>query len=318
MKKHLSYISETDQKKEFYHNVQNRHIDQKFLYLDKSSVEVYYKTTHKHISKKSTDISDKSCYTTLKKYIQKDIRTAIISLGCGNSGIEKQAIKQLVEEGYKIMYVGVDTSQEMLDLAEKNLSDIKTDKIFLHIDMVDGDFKEEITEVTKHCGKNIFGFLGGTLGNVNQTHIADSMYNTLGKGDLLWIGVKIQPNPTMEENMKLFNYYAKYLSDGTEKMWFKPLEEIGVPFSAGRMNIKMTHEHSVGALLFIFYFTFDKKVIVDMDGKKIHFLPNEEVQLQNIRAYHPETLIQFFEEHEFKFLDMIDRKNDRKQFVFKK
>ena len=318
MNRHLSHISKEDLEKEFYRNVQDRHIDQKFSYLDKDSVEEYYQTTCQHTGKKRINATENSYYTVLKKHVERKNKIALISLGCGNAGIEKHAIEKLLKEGYNIMYVGVDTSLEMLKLAEKNLSDVEIDKIFLHMDMVDVSFKNEIDKITKGCGKKIFGFLGGTLGNVNQTNIADSMYNTLEEGDLLWIDVRIQPNPTMEENMKLFGHYTKYLDDGTEVRWFSPLKNIGVPFNAGKMNLKMIQEQSVGALLFVFYFTFNKKIIVKIGGKKIHFLPNEEIKLQNIRVYHPETLIKFFKEHEFKFINMVRRINKGGQFIFKR
>lgn len=317
MTEYLSYVSEEDLKQEFYRNVQDRYIDQKFLYLDKTSVEEYYHASSKQKNNERMKAGVYDYYGVFKKNLNKKQKAAIISLGCGNARAEKRSLRKLSEENYDITYIGVDISKKMLDEAEQNLAEIPFNKIFLRIDITNNNFKEVINKATKDCGGRIYTFFGGTLSNVNQTLIADSLYNTLKKDDRLWFDIRVRPDTTMEANMKLFNRYTKYLSDGTEKMCFRPLEKIGVPFDAGKMNVKMTYETSVGALLFTFYFTFKKKIIVNINKNRIHFLPNEEVKLLNIRTYDPETLITFFKEHEFKFLHKMI-KAGRGQFVFKK
>jgi hypothetical protein len=317
MNKIISYISDTELENEFYRDVRDRYIDQKFLYQGEDSVDGYYNLEHEHVEEVEGG-SDYSEYTkVIEKLLVKNTRSAFISLGCGNASIEKNALKQALSNGYSITYVGVDTSLGMLEEAKKNLEDLPIDKVFLQIDMIDDRFKEKIAAATQECDNRIFAFIGGTLANVNQTNIADSMYNILEKNDYLWVDVRIRPDTNMETNMKIFNRYERYVYDGTERWWFIPLEKIGVPFTSGKMNMKMVYEHSVGALHFMFYFTFTEKVVVHVDGNTIHFLPNEEVKLQTIRVYHPETLKNFFKEHEFNLvLQEIDGEDG--QFIFKK
>jgi hypothetical protein len=52
-------------------------------------------------------------------------------------------------------------------------------------------------------------------------------------------------------------------------------------------------------------------------GEKTHLLPNEEIELINTRAYHPETLVNFFKEHDFKLIGKKLKGNEG-QFMFRK
>lgn len=297
----VSYISRTLFQNEFARDIRDRHLDQKFLYTDPESALQYYRVLEEKKKKMATqDFTGDEYFTFLKDRLTKDERIAIISLGCGNSEREKKILKELKENGYDFIYVAVDSSHPMLEMSEKELADLSIEKWFIEMDMTDNSFKDKIVELTKDYPKRIFSFLGGTLGNVNQTNIADVLYNILSHGDLLWLEVGARLDMTTESDLRLFNRYASYLqNDQVMSFYFHPLAKIGVPYDTGKMNLKTQQERSVGALLFTYYFTFGKKFVIELDRETIHFLPNEEIELQNNRVYHPETLISFFEEHEF-------------------
>ena len=59
MTEHFSYLSEKSLKKELFRNIQNRYIDQKFLYLDKTAVDTHY---HKKIEEENTQRMKKGLY----------------------------------------------------------------------------------------------------------------------------------------------------------------------------------------------------------------------------------------------------------------
>lgn len=313
------YISKEELEKAFEQGVRDRYIDQKFLYIDKEGADNYYNAAKKDREPSSSvNLSSEDYFNFLKDHIHIGQKIALISLGCGNASLEKLSIKKLVEEGYDIMYVGIDISKPMLHLAQENLAEIDIEKHFIETDFFSESFKEEIVYLTEGCNTRIFAFIGGTLGNVNQTNIADTLYNLLSKEDVLWIDVRIRPDTSLESNMLLFNRYASFLDNPNQvRFIFHPMSMINVPLSSGKINLVTIHEKTVGALLFRFYFKFDQKVIINLHGERIHFLPDEEIKLQNIRVYHPETLISFFKEHEFRFVDM-QIKNGRGEFIFRK
>lgn len=312
------YISKDDLEKAFEQGVRDRYIDQKFLYTDEEGANNYYVVANKNNASLVANLSSDNYFDSLKTHISLNQKIALISLGCGNASIEKLSVQKLVEEGYCITYIGIDISKPMLHMAQKNLSDIDIEKHFIETDFFDESFKQEIVALTTECDVRVFAFVGGTLGNVNQTNIADTLYNLVSEKDILWIDVLIRPDTSLESNMKLFNRYASFLNNSDrQNFYFHPMALIGVPLSSGKINLVTIHEKTVGTLLFRFYFKFEQKVVIDLHGERVHFLPNEEIKLQNIRAYHPETLINFFKEHEFQFVDMQITNNIGK-FIFRK
>lgn len=319
MEKIISYISDTGLKKKFMHCVRDRQIEQKFLYTAKSGATQYYeilKDKQRKMGNKIYGVEDD--YTLLSQVIRKDEKMAIVSLGCGNSERERKILEKLHNEDYNFIYIGVDSSKSMLKMAEKTLKDLNIEKQFVASDIANENFKDDISQLTKKYPKKIFAFLGGTLGNVNQTNIADVLYDTLSEEDILWLEVAIRSDVNMETNMKIFNRYASYL-ENKEIMdfYFHPLAQIDVPRSAGNVILKSFQEKSVGALHFTYSFNVKKKVVVTHKGETIHLLPGEEIELQNNRVYHPKTLIDFFSEHDFILIDKCIRKSFG-QMLFKK
>jgi len=304
MSPYISTVNEDDLARDFTQHVKNRYIDQKFLYLEDEAAETYYILSGRHLDAmedEATEMDD--YYEILSSLIHEHGVDCLISLGCGDASIEKSALARLAKDPKQsVQYIGVDISRSMIRMAEKNLKDIDIDKRYLHSDITKDVFVSKLRELTKGCKKRVYALFGGTLANLNQTNIADTLYNILEDGDMLWLDVRVRPDLSLEENMKLFKWYTDYLTDETGPFMFSPLARMGVPKDAGRLTLKMHNESSVGALLFKFHFQFDKKAVVDLNGEKIHFLPGETIKLLAVRAYHPDTLISFFEEHDFKLV----------------
>lgn len=315
----ISLINESELHKEFSRDIRDRRLDQKFLYTDPESADTYYDLHHSHKSGIKKSFSNDDYYTFLKKNLgNTKQKIGVISLGCGNAEKEKEALAKLSLDGWELIYIGVDSSMRMLELAQENLKDAPYERKFIQTDFIDDSFKDEIVELTKQCDRKLFAFLGNTLGNVNQTNIADILYNSLDVNDLLWLDVVARNDVSMENEMKTFNRYSSYLTDEKIKyFFFHPLSKLNIPFDSGDLMMRASKETSVGAMLFIFYFHFNKKIVSTIDNEKIHFLPGEEIGLQKIRVYHPETMITFFTEHEFALLDST-QKGNKGQFIFTK
>ena len=318
MEKIISYVSNKELEKEFAKDVRVRNVNQKFFYLDKVSAESYYKTAYKDRKHLKMQFAGTEYFKFLENNIDPKEKNILISMGCGNAEPEREILKEFLKNNFPFDYIGVDISKPMLNMSKKMLGGVKTTKKFVRADFSEDDFIHGIAGLTKNYDKKIAAFLGLTLGNVNQTNIADILFNVLSEGDLLWIEVLTRPDLSMESDMKIFNRYTAYLKDKDEiKFFFHPLGKIGVPFSSGKLNLKTTQEKSVGALLFTFYFTLKEKVVIDIHNETVHLLPDEEIELLSIRVYQPDTLITFFEEHGFTLINR-QAKGSREQIMFKK
>jgi len=78
-------------------------------------------------------------------------------------------------------------------------------------------------------------------------------------------------------------------------------------------------KYSVGAILFNFFFLFNKKVVIKARNEVIHFLSEKRLNLLNIRAYYLDTLNNFFKEHGFQLVQSkIDQNIKHRFFIYQR
>lgn len=291
-------ISDLGLQRELVDNLKNRSLNQKFRYLGDGAKLYYSNIAARGKSGLLPPDAD------FKSFIIPEVAAsslAFVSLGCGNATKEGIILKALQDAGVSAAFFGIDTSRSMLDMAIEGVASFPGKKSFVCADVVSMDFRDEIRHLTAPYEKRLFAFLDRTIGNVNQTNIADTLYNVMQKGDLLWFDVTVRPGVTAAHDMQLFNRYAGLLSvPQTVESYFLPLKLVGVPLDAGTMQIASDKEESVGALIFKFSFVFSKKVVVSIRGETLHFLPGEKIHIFTIRAYYPEMLVRFFQERGFR------------------
>lgn len=71
---------------------------------------------------------------------------AILDLGCGNGSI----FRQLVQQGFRGFYFGIDISHELLKIAQDNLSEADLSRtIFLQLDLADLNWDKKITSALR-------------------------------------------------------------------------------------------------------------------------------------------------------------------------
>ncbi|HNW55677.1 MAG TPA: class I SAM-dependent methyltransferase [bacterium] len=309
-----SLVSDLELDKEMIDCLKNRGLEQKFLYLD-NGAKFYYEAYGRPSEAPSVDLLVKSYCEVIINQFKKKQHIALISLGCGDASSEKIMLKKLKDEGFNFTYFGVDSSRQMLDLAVKNLAELKIDSQFLCADIVSEDFCGEISQLTDEFDCRGFLFLGGTISNFNQTNIIDSLYSVLKKNDFLFLDIRIRNSLDTTEDLQLFNFYSRYLKDKEIVQWLnRPLRDVGIDTNCGTLNLEMVKEKSIGAILFKFSFLFNKKFVIRLRNDIIHFLPEERVELLHIRAYYPEDLNNFFKEHNFKLAQSLTNKEIRDGF----
>jgi hypothetical protein len=300
-------------------NLKNREIEQKFLYVSDEAVALYY--AKPGISRpyfKDSFKEDDFKNFFLKYFGKKGEKIALFSLGCGNAATDKKILEGALKKGVDVSYVAVDSSKQMLGLANSNLKDIKINQKFVCADFGDFNFKSEIKYLITEKEKKVFSLFGQTVGNILPTNIADTLNNLLGHGDYLWFTAALREGTGKEDDFNVFKNYLNYLSQ--PKMvgfMLNPLVRMGVPKKAGKITLEMYEEQAVGALNFVFKYVFSKKTTVDFRGEKIIFLPDEQIKLLNIRVYLEKKIISYFNSHNFKLV-ACERKGNRGQFLFKK
>ena len=152
-----SLVSDSNVKSHLSDCFKNRNLEQNLLYHGKWA-ELYYE----YKDNKDLIMSDSDKELDLPKFwihncFLKWETTTLVSLGCGNSSVEKGIYERLPKE-YSLDFIWVDLSKEMLKLSEKNLKNTYKNKTFVCADFASLDFKNEINNLSKHNQKSIYIF----------------------------------------------------------------------------------------------------------------------------------------------------------------
>jgi len=303
---------------EFLRAIKQRRVDQKFMYFS-SNAQRYYEFA-KSFSKRSktNSFTVEDFVNTIKKYTSKSRSTAIVSIGCGNSEIEKNALIELNKEGKKVAYFGVDTSRAMLQLSEDNMKGLPYEISFVQADFMSWQFINEINHITEGYDERIFVCLDNIIGNLSQTEAVDSLYNVLQKNEILLLETTIREGVKKEDDLKLFKHFMEGLNDkALLDFLFFPLKRLNLDITDGRMVIDTFYDEFVGAIGGRFSFQMQEHKVVSVRNQELHLLAPEKIHLVSLRSYDQERLANFFEGHDFS-LQGKELKGRRGLFAFKK
>lgn len=141
------------------------------------------------------EISQPYLELLLKDYTEVNV----VDLGVGNGYPVKDLLHWLKEQDKLGRYVGIDASEDMLDINEKNLKQWlgNTVKFERHVADVGFDKFNEVLHPDSFSPNerpvlNLVLFLGGTIANLRDPdHALRTIYNSLGKDDLLIVSRKL-------------------------------------------------------------------------------------------------------------------------------
>lgn len=301
-------------------SLKNRSLGQKFLYHWKWANLYYeYKDNSDYLMKNENKLKDINLFDFwVKNCFNKDKKVTLISLWCWNSEVEKNLYLKLSDD-YLITHIWVDLSREMLLLASKNLEGLDMEKKFVCADFSSTEFKNEISNLVwnNQSEKKVFSFFSNTFWNINHTNIIDTLYDILWKGDQIWLDVRLRKSDSVKDDMDIFNLVdikdsTSVLSDFLSNAFVRS----NIPKENWNISKIMKKEESLNWLKVEFYFNFEKKTQINMKWQ-ITFLPWESIKCLQIYYYDSDKLINFFEEHNFKFIDK-EIKWMRWQFLFEK
>jgi uncharacterized SAM-dependent methyltransferase len=176
-KKPVQFVPFLEPKQDFLENIQTRKIEQKFFYLGEGA-ERYYSLSQKKDRAAHGYPTTEELVNFITPHLDPNKTIYFTSLGCGNSQVEIDVVKQL-QERYDVVFVAVDYSEEMLAQTEAALADTDISYQLLCADFSARSFREEIANRVSKDIQSVFTFFGGTFGNVSQTKMVDTLYNIM-------------------------------------------------------------------------------------------------------------------------------------------
>lgn len=282
----------------------SRVVEQKACYLG-AGLERYYNPNR-------TSSGDKYNYAEVTQLLakiltdKKELNVAVVSLGCGSCETDKVILQQLHEAGYSFSFFGVDSSMAMLYKACEVLDDVTFEARLICADFGLPDFKEELDKITGDCDIKICMFFGNTLGNLDQSYIADILKNILNTGDYLLLDVSGFETITDSIQAKLFVRYRGYIDNPADGAFYLgPLSDFNIPVQGGKLTLSITEDEATSAQVFKFGFKANNSTDFVLDGMELNLTPNEHVELHHILIYDLNKLAKFLESKKFTLQDKV-------------
>lgn len=292
-------------------------LNQSLGYLD-SGAKIYYKIDAANLIPPLKD--KKNVYTSfiLESLFPKDSDIYnFISLGCGNTKRENNSLSFIKEKSKNIRYIGVDTSMEMLKLADKELSSIGIEYNLILGDITSPNLREELKNITKKDDINIFIFLGSTFGNFEFDTALTFLDNLISSNDYLWVDVDIRIEKNEFYDNKLKDFFSNYIHENNSKVLkLNALNSIGIDPKDGDIYLDIKEDDSIGLLSFFSKFKLNKNI--KLKENDLELQNNSSIVLQRYNIYYPVDLIKAFDKRNFQYINHNIFNDEVGQFLFKK
>ena len=131
-----------------------------------------------------------SCEIVANKHFE------LVELGAGDGRKTRVLLQYLLEEGFDLTYVPVDISQNVLNVLQKNVNDLKG----LQIAPQCGDYFDLLEKLKDNESQKIVLFLGSNLGNMNDDLAAKfigGIAENLKKEDRLLLGLDLKKDASI-------------------------------------------------------------------------------------------------------------------------
>jgi L-histidine N-alpha-methyltransferase len=207
----------------------------------------------------------------------------LVELGAGDGRKTRVLLQYLLEEGYDFTYVPVDISQNVLNVLQKNVNDLKGLKIAPQC----GDYFDLLEKWKDNKSQKIVLFLGSNLGNMNDDLAAKFIGNIaekLKKEDRLWLGLDLKKDGSIV--LPAYNDKSGITKEFNLNLLRRINREMGADFNLNKFT------HSPEYL---------------KDGRAVSYLESEEDQ----RVYIAEIDTTIFFKKGEKILTEISRKYDQ-------
>jgi len=240
-------------------------------------------------------------------YLLRDFdRINIVDLGVGNAYAVRSLLEHLIQKEKLGKYVGVDISQEMLDIAESNIKNWFGDSVPVENQVSDlnydrfGHFLANNPFIDEKS-VNIVLMLGGTLSNMRQpTRVLRLINDSMGKDDILIHSAKLDSL----RSRRYFNFDATSQSKKLDRIFGTAIHLLNI--DEVDYETQQLYDEQQKCRLVKIILNYDVDLNLQVYGKErfIHFKKGESIVL--FRAYHWKTrdVLDRFEAADFDLLNI--------------
>ncbi|NVK28033.1 MAG: L-histidine N(alpha)-methyltransferase [Flavobacteriia bacterium] len=208
----------------------------------------------------------------------------LIELGAGDGSKTRVLLRHFQEKGVDFTYCPVDISANILnELKEEVLKELPD----LNIELLAGDYFELLNQkIGKFEGRNVFLFLGSTIGNYNEeraTRFLQKLRDGMREDDQLLMGVDLKKDPSVI--LKAYNDPHGITKEFNINLLRRLNEEIGANFDERYWMHHPTYDPQTGEARSYLVSTKPQEVYIEALDATYSFEAWEEVHTEISKKY---------------------------------
>ncbi|NVK03941.1 MAG: L-histidine N(alpha)-methyltransferase [Flavobacteriia bacterium] len=225
----------------------------------------------------------------------------LIELGAGDGSKTRVLLRHFLKSGVDFTYCPVDISAHILEELESALKDEMPD---LQVELLAGDYFELLNErIGKFEGRNVFLFLGSTLGNYNEVK-AQEFLSKLRAGmrpeDQLLMGVDLKKDPSVI--LRAYNDSHGITKEFNINLLRRINQELGADFDERFWKHCPNYDPQSGEARSYLVSTKPQKVYIEATDRSYSFEAWEEVHTEISKKYSLSQLERLGQESGFKVI----------------
>lgn len=218
----------------------------------------------------------------------------LIELGAGDGSKTRVLLRHFVEAGVEFTYCPVDISAHILEELKEALTSEMPD---LQIELLSGDYFELLNErIGKFEGRNVFLFLGSTLGNYDETnaiHFLSKLRSGMRIEDQLLMGVDLKKDPSII--LSAYNDPHGITKEFNMNLLRRINSELGGNFDERYWKHCPTYDPQSGEARSYLVSTRPQTVFIEATGEEYTFDAWEEIHTEISKKYSLDELYRLVE-----------------------
>lgn len=205
----------------------------------------------------------------------------LVELGAGDGYKTKVLLKEFLEAGVDFQYNPIDISGNVLQMLDRSLHE---ELPALKFKGIQNEYSKGLKKLKKSGDRNVVLFLGSNIGNFSQVQaisFLEELYESMGDGDLLFIGFDLKKDPQIILNA--YNDSSGVTRDFNLNLLTRINHELKGNFDLTAFKHFPTYDPKTGTTKSYLVSTRDQEV--EIMGNIIEFDQWEAIQMEISQKY---------------------------------
>lgn len=208
----------------------------------------------------------------------------LIELGAGDGKKTKILLKEFIQKGYKLDYLPIDISQNVLDELEQSL---KKEIPEVNVKVQQGTYFKTLEKLSEYnTRKKVILVLGSNIGNLSHEEAIDFLKNigkAMSKDDMLFMGFDQKKDPKII--LDAYNDAEGITEEFNKNLLVRINNDLDADFNEDRFEHWETYDPETGTAKSFLVSKITQTVKINKIGLEVNFDPWETIHTEISQKY---------------------------------